>query len=43
MKINFASKPMYHYSGTGHMRIRGDFDDSQTKPVNTISIFQTED
>ena len=43
VKINFDSQPFYHYSGTGHMRIRGDFDDSKTNPINTISIFQTED
>ncbi len=34
---------MYHYSGSEHMRIRGDFDDSMTNPINKISIFQTEE
>lgn len=43
IKINFDSQPFYHYSGSGHMRTRGDFDDSQTNLINTISIFQYDD
>jgi len=43
LHIYFDSQPFYHYTGNGHMRIRGNFDDSRTNPINTISVFQHND
>lgn len=41
--IYFDSKPMYDYIGSGHMRLRGDFNPDKSNLIKDISIFQHKD